>query len=78
MLKATAAKVITGEHTAPIVHAAFLGQDPQVTRQFKVITGDSKGLILLHAISVVPLLFRFSIKTQVRKLGYHNDFSLQN
>ncbi|KAF8412055.1 hypothetical protein HHK36_000008 [Tetracentron sinense] len=62
--RAAAAKVINGEHTAPVVHTLFLGQDSQVTRQFKAITGDSKGLVLLHAFSVVPLLNRFSIKTQ--------------
>lgn len=63
--KATAAKVITGEHTAPVVHTLFLGQDSQVTRQFKAVTGDSKGLVSLHTFSVVPLLNRFSVKTQV-------------
>ncbi|GKU87858.1 hypothetical protein SLEP1_g2191 [Rubroshorea leprosula] len=62
--KASAVKVITGEHNAPVVHALFLGQDSSVTRQFKAVTGDSKGLVLLHASSVVPLLNRFSIKTQ--------------
>lgn len=62
--RASAAKVITGEHAAPVVHAFFLGQDSQVTRQFKAVTGDSKGLVLLHAFSVVPLLNRFSFKTQ--------------
>ncbi|KAK6920419.1 Vacuolar protein sorting-associated protein 8, central domain [Dillenia turbinata] len=62
--RAVAAKVISGEHTAPVVHTLFLGQDSQVTRQFKAVTGDSKGLVLLHAFSVVPLLNRFSIKTQ--------------
>jgi WD40 repeat protein len=64
--RSSAAKVITGEHTSPIVHTLFLGQDSQVTRQFKAVTGDSKGLVLLHAFSVVPLLNRFSIKTQVK------------
>lgn len=63
--KASSVKIISGEHSAPVVHALFLGQDLQVTRQFKVVTGDSKGLVLLHAFSVVPLLNRFSIKTQV-------------
>ncbi|XP_012083104.1 vacuolar protein sorting-associated protein 8 homolog isoform X2 [Jatropha curcas] len=62
--RSSAAKVITGEHTSPVVHALFLGQDSQVTRQFKAVTGDSKGLVLLHAFSVVPLLNRFTIKTQ--------------
>ncbi|RVW37739.1 Vacuolar protein sorting-associated protein 8-like [Vitis vinifera] len=54
--RATAAKVITGEHSAPVIHTLFLGQDSQVTRQFKAVTGDSKGLVLLHAFSVVPCL----------------------
>ncbi|XP_054783316.1 uncharacterized protein LOC129290548 isoform X2 [Prosopis cineraria] len=62
--KAVVAKVISGEHAAPVVHALFLGQDPQNTRQFKAVTGDSKGLVLLHSISVVPLLNRFSSKSQ--------------
>lgn len=64
VLRATAAKVISGEHTSPVVHSLFLGQEAQVTRQFKAVTGDSKGLVLLHTFSVVPLLNRFSIKTQ--------------
>ncbi|KAL5792140.1 hypothetical protein ACOSP7_000734 [Xanthoceras sorbifolium] len=64
VLRASVAKIITGEHTAPVVHTFFLGQDSQVTRQFKAVTGDSKGLVLLHSFSVVPLLNRFSIKTQ--------------
>ncbi|KAF5201636.1 Vacuolar protein sorting-associated protein 8-like protein [Thalictrum thalictroides] len=62
--RAATAKVITGEHTAPVVHTLFLGQEFQVTRQFKAVTGDCKGLVLLHTFSVVPLLNRFSIKTQ--------------
>ncbi|KAI4341368.1 hypothetical protein MLD38_026099 [Melastoma candidum] len=62
--RASAAKVITGEHAAPVVHTLFLGQDSQVTRQFKAVTGDTKGLLQLHSFSVVPLLNRFSFKTQ--------------
>ncbi|XP_061336462.1 uncharacterized protein LOC133283598 isoform X2 [Gastrolobium bilobum] len=64
--KGAVAKVISGEHTAPVVHTLFLGQDPQNTRQFKAVTGDSKGLVLLHSISVVPVINIniFSIKTQ--------------
>lgn len=62
--RASAAKVITGEHTSPVVHTLFLGQDSQVTRQFKAVTGDTKGFVQLHSLSVVPLLNRFSIKTQ--------------
>ncbi|XP_010054136.2 vacuolar protein sorting-associated protein 8 homolog [Eucalyptus grandis] len=62
--RGSAAKIISGEHTAPVVHTLFLGQDSQVTRQFKAVTGDSNGLVLLHTLSVVPLLNRFSVKTQ--------------
>ncbi|CAN1309531.1 Vacuolar protein sorting-associated protein 8 homolog [Linum perenne] len=62
--KASVAKVITGEHNAPVVHAFFLGQDSQASRQFKAVTGDSKGVVVLHSFSVVPLLNRFNIKTQ--------------
>lgn len=56
--RATAAKVITGEHAAPVVHTLFLGQ-------FKAVTGDAKGLVFLHTISLVPLLNRYSVKSQV-------------
>ncbi|XP_020519433.1 uncharacterized protein LOC18428491 isoform X2 [Amborella trichopoda] len=62
--KGASVKVLTGEHTAPIVHLFFQGQDSQVTRQFRVISGDCKGLVLLHTFAVVPLLNRFSVKTQ--------------
>lgn len=62
--KGVAVKVISGEHTAPVVHAFFLGQDPQNTRQFKAVTGDCKGLVLLHHISMVVLINRFNFKTQ--------------
>ncbi|WOK95317.1 hypothetical protein Cni_G04024 [Canna indica] len=61
--KAVAAKVITGEHAAPVVHTLFLGQDPQVTRQFKIVTGDCKGLVLLHSVSVA-LFNRLSTKRE--------------
>lgn len=66
--RAAVAKLIAGEHTAPVVHTMFLGQDSQVTRNFKAVTGDCKGLVLLHAFSVVPLLNRVTIKTQVDKV----------
>ncbi|KAK9093770.1 hypothetical protein Scep_025239 [Stephania cephalantha] len=62
--RATVAKVIAGEHKAPVVHILFLGQDSQVTRQFKVVTGDNKGFVLLHTFSVRPLI-RFNIKTEL-------------
>ncbi|KAF4366492.1 hypothetical protein F8388_003730 [Cannabis sativa] len=64
VLKVSAAKVISGEHTAPVVHALFLGLDSQATRQFKAVTGDSKGLVLLHASSAISLFSRFNVKTQ--------------
>ncbi|XP_057533278.1 uncharacterized protein LOC130811119 isoform X2 [Amaranthus tricolor] len=53
--RGTVVKVITGGHKAPVVHTLFLGQDPQVTRQFKAITGDSKGLVQLHDFSSAML-----------------------
>ncbi|CAJ2663156.1 unnamed protein product [Trifolium pratense] len=62
--KGVVVKVISGEHTAPVVHAFFLGQDAQNTRQFKAVTGDCKGLVVLHHISVVVLINRFKIQTQ--------------
>uniref|UniRef100_A0A5B7BN45 RING-type domain-containing protein n=1 Tax=Davidia involucrata TaxID=16924 RepID=A0A5B7BN45_DAVIN len=61
--KGSAVKVITGQHAAPVVHMLYLGQDSQVTRQFRVVSGDSKGLVLLITFSVVPWLNRFNFKT---------------
>ena len=57
--KSAAAKVIYGEHTAPVVHACFI-------RQSKAITGDSKGVVLLHTFSIIPVINRLTVKgTQV-------------
>ncbi|RXI07623.1 hypothetical protein DVH24_005396 [Malus domestica] len=53
-----------GHITVWDVQRASAAKDSQVTHQFKAVTGDSKGLVLLHSSSVVPLLNRFSIKTQ--------------
>ncbi|WVZ90880.1 hypothetical protein U9M48_037136 [Paspalum notatum var. saurae] len=53
--KASAAKVIYGEHTAPVVHACFI-------RQSKAITGDSKGIVLLHTFSIIPVINRLTVK----------------
>ncbi|XAR49264.1 hypothetical protein NMG60_11032393 [Bertholletia excelsa] len=65
--KGSAAKVITGIHDAAVVHMLYLGQDSpatrQVTRQFKVVSGDSKGLVWLITFSVVPWVNRFSFST---------------
>jgi vacuolar protein sorting-associated protein 8 len=68
MAKSVPAKVISGEHTAPVVHSLFLGQESSSSRQYKAITGDSKGFVLLHTFSVLPLLNRFTIKSQVSLL----------
>lgn len=73
--KASAAKVIIGEHTAPVVHTLFLGQDPQAGRNFRAITGDSKGQVLLHAFSVILLVNRFSVETQVCGLAFLTSHS---
>ncbi|XP_021314780.1 uncharacterized protein LOC8055060 isoform X2 [Sorghum bicolor] len=53
--KSAAAKVIYGEHTAPVVHACFI-------RQSKAITGDSKGVVLLHTFSIIPVINRLTVK----------------
>ncbi|KAF7077699.1 hypothetical protein CFC21_082223 [Triticum aestivum] len=53
--KATAAKVIYGEHTGAVVHVCFI-------RQSKAITGDSKGLVLLHTFSIIPVINRLTVK----------------
>ncbi|KAL7224339.1 hypothetical protein ACSBR1_025740 [Camellia fascicularis] len=62
--KGSAVKVVTGIHDAPVVHMLYLGQDSQgtrqVSRQFRVVSGDSKGLVWLITFSVVPWLNRFS------------------
>ncbi|GAB2291147.1 hypothetical protein Dimus_025404 [Dionaea muscipula] len=55
--RATSVRVIAGEHTSPVVYAFFLGQS-------KAVTGDSKGLVLLHKISVMPLIGRYTFETQ--------------
>lgn len=61
------AKSVVGEHNVAIVHTLFLGQDAPAARHLKAISGDCKGLVLLHTFSqqLVPLLRRFSVTTQV-------------
>ncbi|XP_078156920.1 transducin family protein / WD-40 repeat family protein [Carex rostrata] len=77
MAKSSApAKVIYGEHTAPVVHSLFLGQESSSSRQYKAITGDSKGFVLLHTFSVLPLLNRFTIKSQRLLEGQKNGVVL--
>ncbi|GFQ05580.1 vacuolar protein sorting-associated protein 8 homolog [Phtheirospermum japonicum] len=63
--KGSALKVIT-EHRAPVVHILYLGQDTQVTRQFSVVSGDSKGLVKLIRFSVVPWLNMISYSKTVK------------
>lgn len=63
--KGSALKVVTGIHDAPVVHMLYLGHDSQVTRQFRLVSGDSKGLVWLITFSVVPWLNRFSFSTTV-------------
>ncbi|KAE8804581.1 vacuolar protein sorting-associated protein 8 [Hordeum vulgare] len=53
--KATAAKVIYCEHTGAVVHACFISQS-------KAITGDSKGLVLLHTFLIIPVINRLTVK----------------
>ncbi|KAI3974389.1 hypothetical protein MKX01_031058 [Papaver californicum] len=60
--KAQVVKLISGEHTSPVAHTLFLGQDSQATRNFKVVTGDCKGRVLLHVISVVPMFSGLPLK----------------
>ncbi|XP_047318127.1 vacuolar protein sorting-associated protein 8 homolog [Impatiens glandulifera] len=65
--KGSAARLITGTHDAPVVHMLYLGQDAQVTRQvtrqFRVISGDSKGMVWLISFSVLAWVNRFSFTT---------------
>ncbi|KAH6791560.1 transducin family protein / WD-40 repeat family protein [Perilla frutescens var. hirtella] len=67
VLKASALKVIT-EHRAPVVHMLYVGQDTQVTRQFNVVSGDSKGVVKLIRFSVVPWLNRISYTKSMKLL----------
>ncbi|KAF0911591.1 hypothetical protein E2562_011213 [Oryza meyeriana var. granulata] len=67
--KGTAAKVIYGEHTAAVVHACFI-------RQSKAITGDSKGLVLLHTFSIIPVINRLTIKGTQRLFDGHTGIVL--
>lgn len=72
--KASALKVIT-EHRAPVVHMLYLGQDTQVTRQFNVVSGDSKGVFKLINFKVVPWLNRISYtKSKVKDQSYAREF----
>lgn len=67
--KASAIKVIT-EHKAPVVHMLYLGQDTQVTRQFNVVSGDSKNVFKLINFKVVPWLNRISYTKSKVKINH--------
>ncbi|KFK30664.1 hypothetical protein AALP_AA6G011700 [Arabis alpina] len=69
--RASVAKVIT-EHTAPVVYAFFLGRDSQGSRQFKVITSDTKGVVFKHTFSWTMLLNMYSVNTQCLLDGQKN------
>ncbi|CAH9089153.1 unnamed protein product [Cuscuta epithymum] len=54
--RASAVKAVI-EHKAPVVHLFILGQD---SRQFNVVSGDSKGIVKLIRFSIVPWINRIS------------------
>lgn len=58
--RVSAAKIVA-EHKAPVVHMLYLGMDSQVTRQFNIVSGDSKGVVKLIRFSPFSWLNRFSI-----------------
>lgn len=51
---------VINEHKAPVVHMLYLGQDSQVTRQFNVVSGDSRGVVKLIKFTVFPWLNKYS------------------
>ncbi|WOG97677.1 hypothetical protein DCAR_0417018 [Daucus carota subsp. sativus] len=61
--KATSLKIIR-EHKAPVVHIFYLGLDSQTSRQFNVVSGDSKGVIKVIHFKYVPWMNRISINKQ--------------
>ncbi|XP_071937451.1 uncharacterized protein [Coffea arabica] len=65
--RASALKVIN-EHKAPVVHMLYLGQDSQASRQFNVVSGDSKGVVKLIRFSVVPWVNRISYSKATKLL----------
>ncbi|KAF7104037.1 hypothetical protein CFC21_104966 [Triticum aestivum] len=67
--KATAAKVIYGEHTGAVVHVCFIHQS-------KAITGDSKGLVLMHTFSIIPVINRLTVKGIQRLFDGHTGIVL--
>ncbi|XBI41023.1 hypothetical protein VPH35_125530 [Triticum aestivum] len=67
--KATAAKVIYGGHTGAVVHVCFICQS-------KAITGDSKGLVLLHTFLIIPVINRLTVKGTQRLFDGHTGIVL--
>ncbi|XP_022861232.1 vacuolar protein sorting-associated protein 8 homolog isoform X2 [Olea europaea var. sylvestris] len=64
----TSALRVINDHKAPVVHMLYVGQDTQVTRQFNVVSGDSKGVVKLIRFSVVPWLNRISYSKSMKLL----------
>ncbi|KAK6789795.1 hypothetical protein RDI58_013595 [Solanum bulbocastanum] len=73
--RASVLKVVT-EHKAPVVHLLYLGQDSQVTRQFIVLSGDTKGVVNLDRFTVFPLFNRISLSKSQELLNESNSTTL--
>ncbi|XP_060213188.1 uncharacterized protein LOC132640575 [Lycium barbarum] len=73
--RASVLKVVT-EHKAPVVHLLYLGQDSQVTRQFTVLSGDTKGVVNLDRFTVYPLFNRISLSKSQELLNESNSTTL--
>ncbi|KAJ8566117.1 hypothetical protein K7X08_030594 [Anisodus acutangulus] len=73
--RASVLKVVT-EHKAPVVHLLYLGQDSQVTRQFTVLSGDTKGVVNLDRFTMYPLFNRISLSKSQELLNESNSTTL--
>lgn len=73
--RASVLRVVT-EHKAPVVHLLYLGQDSQVTRQFTVLSGDTKGVVNLDRFTVYPLFNRVSLSKSQELLNESNSTTL--
>ncbi|CAN4126445.1 unnamed protein product [Withania somnifera] len=73
--RASVLRVVT-EHKAPVVHLLYLGQDSQVTRQFTVLSGDTKGVVNLDRFIVYPLFNRVSLSKSQELLNESNSTTL--
>ncbi|XP_009594307.1 uncharacterized protein [Nicotiana tomentosiformis] len=73
--RASVLKVVT-EHKAPVVHLLYLGQDSQVTRQFNVLSGDTKGVVKLSRFKVLPLINMISLSKSQEILTENNSTTI--